>query len=1088
MDVIGKINAVEGLATYLVLATTLSFLIVNDYFRGSRAGRRQGYIPLCLVILMYLAGRAFVFTAGEAVTGGRLYPETVWGVLTFGSFLLGAAILARFPVLSPVPAGGTTWPGEQEDAGTPVRAILNKSLYFALAGAVVFLILSRTTVMPLTLAGLINTVLMAALAGPVVFLFQCVQASAQERKWNSYITLALATLSSLAVFTLLRLPGYGEFIKLSAMVLDVLTFIALLLLMRSHVLSLGLHYKKEADTSRAETEKARDELERISRIATDVYEDNNSLIKRQKEQTRSLTKRVHNLEKILQIGMTIQKRKDLNDLLQMIVELVRENLGFNTVLLRLFNEKTQSFETKAHVGVNEEVLDTILNYRMPLSEYNKLIKANYRISKSYFLRGRSSGGGHESGEGESVLVDNAWGDIDLLLVPLRGDGNRPAGYLSVESPENAKVSVAEVIETLEVIADLVVIAIGNARLFEELESKNDKLESYAAKLAGLNKMKANFVATISHEFRTPLTSIKAYCETLLRNADDVDRNILKEFLVVIDEESNRLMALIEDILDFSQMESGAIKFERTPCSLNEVVTIAAKELDKNFREKNITLHQELPATEVTIRAERELMKQLVVNLLHNASKFTPAGGNVWIKLEDETVTAKIVVTDDGIGIPEDQIDKIFDRFHQVDSSTTREHGGSGLGLAICRNIIEWHDGRIWVENQSQRGARFTAVLPKKHVIVRSEAVNRCEAIHRFEVERYLELLIEIVAELLRAKRVSIMSLDSSNQELRIQCALGLDEEVVEHARLKAGEGIAGRTLQDKSSYLVGNIEEDPRFNRRNNDFLYESKSFLSVPIKKAGEVIGIVNVTNLQNKEKFDEKDCKLLEIFAERVGIALGKLDELTRGSMAFAEVRNALKAILDVKRYSDEQHSDEITQLSLEVAAKMGLGSDEQSVLRYLLGVYDLGLSRVGYHIIKNPLQLSPADRQAVEQHALGGMEMLETVEDESRILDAILYHHENFDGTGYPARLSGDAIPLEARIIRVADSLRALMSHRPYQKRYSLEEAIEVLKHRSGTFFDPKIVAVFLDMLENKQSIFDEKKETVQIGSGNNQNNRT
>jgi signal transduction histidine kinase len=334
-----------------------------------------------------------------------------------------------------------------------------------------------------------------------------------------------------------------------------------------------------------------------------------------------------------------------------------------------------------------------------------MIGSRNRLSNSYFIKKNSRA---EDGENTLVhLVDNAWGDIARLIVPFEEEDKRTIGYLSVENPENTSASVAEAVEHLELVAALAVEAIKKINLLGELQGKKEMLESYTEKLASLNKMKANFIATVSHEFRTPLTSIKAYCETLLRSADDVDRNILKEFLLVINDESDRLMALIEDILDFSQMESGMIRFERTPCSLNDTIEIAARELEKNFRRKNISLHKDLPASDVTVRGERELMMQLIINLLHNAAKFTPEGGNVWISLRDETISARIIVEDDGIGIPDDQIDKIFDRFHQGDGSTTRRHGGSGLGLAICKNIVDWHDGRIWVENLSKKGARFS---------------------------------------------------------------------------------------------------------------------------------------------------------------------------------------------------------------------------------------------------------------------------------------------------------------------------------------------------------------------------------------------
>ncbi|MEJ2721981.1 MAG: HD domain-containing phosphohydrolase, partial [bacterium] len=125
--------------------------------------------------------------------------------------------------------------------------------------------------------------------------------------------------------------------------------------------------------------------------------------------------------------------------------------------------------------------------------------------------------------------------------------------------------------------------------------------------------------------------------------------------------------------------------------------------------------------------------------------------------------------------------------------------------------------------------------------------------------------------------------------------------------------------------------------------------------------------------------------------------------------------------------------------------------------------GLSKIGYHILKKPRDLSPKDREEIEKHTIMGSELLRVIEPSSRVRDVVLYHHENFDGSGYPGKLAGDAIPIEARIIRVADSLRALISERPYQRQYTFEEAKEVLKHRSGSFFDPDIVDAFVEAID-------------------------
>ena len=763
----------------------------------------------------------------------------------------------------------------------------------------------------------------------------------------------------------------------------------------------------------------------------------------------------------------------------MVAELVRESLGFDSVIIRLLNDHTQSFEPKAYVGLNIEAQDAVMNHRISLAEYEMMIEPRFRVSRSYFLPTTAPASGAMGDERAPELVQDQWGDVERLIVPLVDDdaGEATIGYISVEEPEDPERSVVEVIDTLETISTLATIAIRNLNRYREVGEKNEKLKQYAEKLSGLNKMKSNFVATISHEFRTPLTSIKAYCETLMRNAESIERPIMKEFLIVIEEESNRLMSLIEDILDFSQMESGAVRFERTSCNLNEIVSIAANELEKNFESKHITLIAQLPPTAVKVRAERDLMKQLVINLLHNASKFTPEGGKVWIRLEDEVVSTRIIVEDNGIGIPEDQIEKIFDHFHQADGGTARRHGGTGIGLAICKNIVEWHDGRIWVENVSGRGARFVVVVPKKQAVVRSELLSDYVPTRRFEVERYMELVVELIAELLNVKRASLMMVDGEGHELRIDTAIGLDEDVVQHARVKLGESISGLVAKENNAYLVRDTGRDNRLRDVTGVRHYESKSFLSVPVRKDGQVVGVINVTDPVGRDTLDDADHALLELFADRVVMALDALSRFKERSREFEDVRSTFKSILDAKRYVNARNADALSLALRDVAEILGMSAEENATLRYVFNVYDLGLAKVGQNIINQPRELTHEDRFSVEQHTIVGTDMLRPIEFIPRVRDAVLYHHENYDGSGYPGKLSGDEIPMDARIIRVADTFRALISHRPYQKQYSVNEAVEVLRHRAGTLFDPKVVEAFVEAVQRHAEKFRSEYQQVE-----------
>jgi response regulator RpfG family c-di-GMP phosphodiesterase len=309
-----------------------------------------------------------------------------------------------------------------------------------------------------------------------------------------------------------------------------------------------------------------------------------------------------------------------------------------------------------------------------------------------------------------------------------------------------------------------------------------------------------------------------------------------------------------------------------------------------------------------------------------------------------------------------------------------------------------------------------------------------------------------------------MLIDNERNELRIECAIGMDEEIVSNATVKVGEGIAGKVAEQGTTMLVTNIEEDARLNRSNNDLMYRSKSFLSVPISLEGEVVGVVNVASPLDKPVLDDEDARLLEILVSRFSSAISKMRSFAVASARFEQVRETFKAILDTKRYIDGRYFELIKSLTLGTVDKLGLGDEAKTRLNYLINIYDLGLAKVGFHIIKNPKDLSPKDREEIQKHTLLGHEMVASIDENPDLAKTILYHHENYDGSGYPGELRGDAIPIEARILRVSDSLRALVSNRPYQRQYSLDEAQNVLKHRSGTFFDPAVVDAFIEVMND------------------------
>jgi signal transduction histidine kinase/putative methionine-R-sulfoxide reductase with GAF domain len=1067
---------------YLVVAGVLVGLVFLTLWRETIATSSSLFFSRTMAALAFAISRVTVVVFAASMMDEPSGAPFLYILLNFASMYLAARCLPigiqeTRSVKDAAPAGddGSEAPSHRGLADADWRAVKYQTAVFGLTAGLVYVVVPQASHTAFSVLGFLGAIVLGATVRVAGALFSASRNAISEVRPVLFVLVgSLVTSWLLIVAAGTTSGGTAAALIKAAQIADIAALVTGLLSLQTNYIVIGTRMRREAEEKDLEIGQARAELSLLNRVASDMYEDSHSMIRRQQDHSRSLIRRAENLERILEIGVRIQQQKNVKELLQMVAELVRENLGFETVIVRVLNKRTQAFETKAYVGLNPEAQDAVMNHRISTVDYEQSIDPRSRVSRSYFLKNANPStvpAARPSDDDGAVLVSDHWENVERLIVPLIDDdaGEQTIGYISVEEPEDPQRSVVDVIDTLETIATLAAVAIRNLNRHREVGEKNEKLKQYAEKLSSLNKMKSNFVATISHEFRTPLTSIKAYCETLNKNAESIDRTILKEFLKVIEEESNRLMTLIEDILDFSQMESGAVRFERTSCNLNEIITVAANELEKNFESKHITLETRLPTTQVKVRAERDLMKQLAINLLHNASKFTQEGGKVWIRLEDEVVSARIIVEDNGIGIPEDQIEKIFDHFHQVDGSTSRRYGGTGIGLAICKNIVEWHDGRIWVENVPGKGARFVVVVPKKQAVVRSELLTDYVSTRRFEVERYMELVVELVAELLNVKRASLMMVDDNGQELRIDSAIGLDEDVVEHARVKLGEAISGQVASDNNAFLVRDVDRERKLQSGGVSRNYESKSFLSVPLRKDGRVLGVINVTDPVGRDHLDEADHALLELFADRVVMAMDALSHFKEKSREFEDVRSTFKSILDAKRYIDTQNVDVMSNVLRDVANKLGMSPEENATLRYVFNVYDLGLAKVGNNIIKQPRELTNQDRFDVEQHTIVGTDMLKPIEFIPRVRDAVLYHHENFDGSGYPGKLSGDEIPLDARIIRVADTFRALISHRPYQKQYSLSEAIQVLKHRAGTLFDPKVVDAFVEAVTQHADSF-------------------
>lgn len=237
-------------------------------------------------------------------------------------------------------------------------------------------------------------------------------------------------------------------------------------------------------------------------------------------------------------------------------------------------------------------------------------------------------------------------------------------------------------------------------------------------LRRLENIRKDFVANVSHELRTPLTSIKGYVEALLDGGKDNPETSVR-FLEIILKQSDRLNLILEDLLQLSKIESGQLQFKKEPLHIGSVIERTIAMIKPLAEKKQHRLRSQVAADLPLISGDEERLVQVLANLLDNAIKYTPEGGQITVtarrispsRTEAPRTSIELAVTDTGIGIPEQDRPRVFERFYRVDKARSRELGGTGLGLAIVRHIVEGHGGQVWVEGNMPTGSRFVVRLP-----------------------------------------------------------------------------------------------------------------------------------------------------------------------------------------------------------------------------------------------------------------------------------------------------------------------------------------------------------------------------------------
>jgi len=352
---------------------------------------------------------------------------------------------------------------------------------------------------------------------------------------------------------------------------------------------------------------------------------------------------------------------------------------------RLFDlRKDILFVTLGVLGIG--FLLTLIFIRLFLKPIEKLASATERIAKGELVQSVDIQSRDEIGE-----LARAFNQMILQLKESRNDLERKVEERTKQLEEN--------------IAELNRARMSALEMLDNLHQAKKELEIANRELKEMDETKLKFIGIASHELKTPLTAIKANIDFILSEKEGKVPENLRPYLLTIQRNTNRIQGTMDRMLDLTRIKSGSILLNKEPIILKEVVSGYINEIKPV--EKNLSIQVDIP-DDLSVYADRDRLHDIFLNLLSNAFKFTTDGGEVFVIARKKGDYVLHEIRDNGIGIPEDKLKKIFEEFYQVEGG---KHGGTGLGLAITKKVIEEHGGEIWVESQLGKGSTFYFTLP-----------------------------------------------------------------------------------------------------------------------------------------------------------------------------------------------------------------------------------------------------------------------------------------------------------------------------------------------------------------------------------------
>lgn len=398
-----------------------------------------------------------------------------------------------------------------------------------------------------------------------------------------------------------------------------------------------------------------------------------------------------------------------------------------------------------------------------------------------------------------------------------------------------------------------------------------------------------------------------------------------------------------------------------------------------------------------------------------------------------------------------------------------------------------------IEHANYTIADLASELEQKNIHL-EKAVERLSTLYKIglainstiDIDRLFNLIVRTTTTALNASIGYTILYDEQKQLLNVITLIGNGKILAPQKAIPLkNSGVSAWVIRNRQPILIEDIDKTPQFDRF-SDLGYERKTVICAPLILKDEIIGTISVVNKHDNSSFTHDEMEMLITIAAQASIAIKNATLYDEQQQTYLNTIQALVSAIEASDSYTRGHSERVTRYSLELGKRMNLSQDRLQILERAAILHDIGKIGVDLSLLHKEGKLTPGDIRELQQHPAIGMHILEPISFLKEVRVCIGQHHERYDGMGYPGRIKKDEQLLESRILTVADSFDAMTTDRPYRKGFSLEAAIEELQENAGTQFDPSIVEIFTELLE--EGVFFESKfafrpqtSTISTGRG-------